>query len=627
MVLKMNGKILKKIIKIAFSLLLFISIPLFFSCTSAIDGTVQAKSGLSIIISNFNQIETARLISPGSFDINDVKKYKIDGEDLDGNKLSQSIEIVNGTGTLQEVTNSIWSFVLHAYSDTSGGNEVLCGYASVDTTHTSIVSFVLDSVGLEKNGSYDLTFTYSGFADFENVIKKFSIELQNTVTYSTVSGYTVSSVDPDEISEWVSGGYNVTGTIAPGYYYLVVRFYGFNELNQYIEIGTYSDILDIQPNRLSSDVVDISDVLYLKPDAPDNLKVYRLEKSLKEDSYTVLLQWDDLSVNEESFEIQAITYDANTTTQTKVSTINVENFTTFSLQEDGINWVGGSLCYGSGRGECQLRLQTGKIYDFKICAVNSSGKSDYQERKASVDTNINAYGDLKGFDVSAASPFQRINTFAVIYNLMGGTYRTAPGVTKTDRTLIEYYIWNGAATELFEPENIPDGTTSVSDIPAYPIIYFGNFEQKWLTWTTVRDNTSASIASLPSSIHSNIEVFAIYQGVASPVMTGLDETKINIKYGVSQETLNNNFENNSTLSIDNIKYLVITLERNSEPNSLFTSFNFFVNGTVQYTVDYPTESSISYTIPIPFKGTYTLQVNGYYSNAWYYSQEYTFKVN
>ena len=294
---------------------------LFFSCMQPFDGTVQSSSGLSLIITNYSQnSDSSRAISPGTFAPGNVKKYIIEGEDLDGEKLQPKVITINpdGTGEIGKLKNSVWSFILHAYSDEAGTNEVLCGYSSVDSRYITVVSFVLSSEGVNVDGTYDISLKYKASANdavtFADAVKEVSVSLCNPQTLEPVSDFPKTMRDSTKLEKWTSSdGYNLSGSLPAGYYYLLVTFRGTDPNNypNLCDIGFYSDFIDIQPGRETSvsEPIEISGVLYQKPSAPDNLKVYRVEDSLNQDYYNAVLTWEDNSVNEEYFKINVYQYD------------------------------------------------------------------------------------------------------------------------------------------------------------------------------------------------------------------------------------------------------------------------------------------------------------------------------
>ena len=279
-----------------------------FSCNNVVNGVVSQKTGVSIFVTNFSELNmgTERSLAPSSLSISDIDSFTISGEDLDGNTISQSI-IINsdGTGTIYDVSVSVWVFTLHAFKD---GSEVMCGYATVDTRTTWEVSFTLSSEGVNASGGFDLTFIYSDSAGFASVYQ-IDLSLCNTTTLEAV--YTFGTISGStNLAKWTGTGYNLTGSdIDSGYYILAVKFYGLDSGSLATQIGVYSDIVCIEPNRTTTKTVTISnDILYKKPDAPSDLYVYRDDSSLSSDYYTAIIRWTDNAPNEEYNVLKVYTY-------------------------------------------------------------------------------------------------------------------------------------------------------------------------------------------------------------------------------------------------------------------------------------------------------------------------------
>lgn len=646
--------------KTVFSVLLALAAGLlFFSCTSPLNGTVQAKSGVSIIVTNYNQNpDSSRTIAPNTFNFSNIAKFKIEGEDLDGEKIPlQLIDIdENGNGEIGELKNSVWSFILHAYSDSSAANEVLCGYASVDTKHTSTVSFVLSSEGVVADGTYSFNLKYVASANdtvsFASAVSQISVSLCNPQTYEPIAGYPKTISDSENIAKWTSSsGYPVSGTVSAGYYYLLVKFFARNTSNTLTQIGIYSDFVDVQPGRATTvtDPIEISGILYQKPAAPANLKVYRIDNSLNAEYYTAALTWEDNSVNEESFVINCYQYDSAETSSANALPLQIDtsSYTSISLARDGLGYVDGSVLAGSEF--YVVKLKTGYLYDFEIYAENSMGASAVCSRVATSDytpDDVNdplySYGALSGFGVSSTNPYLRVNTFNISYNLKGGTYRDPLGNAMHNYTRMDYYIYTGSVITLFEPEDINATAKASGDVndltvsDSFPIIYFGAPNRYWTNWIDTYGTTVTETPSAATAAFKNYTVYAVYSSTQIDSVSSLDSSGLKLSFDSSDYPSpgeGNNITDGSILAVSSVKYVTFALDITDTPNSSFTQFDFYVNGIVQSDDVLPSSAItvsgkkyIVFQFQPTLKGSYILQVAGLYGTATYFSQELSFTL-
>ena len=161
----------------------------FFSCTFISPNvSIPSEDGLSVIIENFESISSSynlvnsRTISPGTCSYNDISYYTVTGEDFDGLPLGiRNITITedNGvySGTINTISKNVWSLVLHAYN--SNDQEMLRGYATVDTRSFDTVSFVLSTDNVNTKGSYSLNLKYANSTVFSEMVNQINISLRN----------------------------------------------------------------------------------------------------------------------------------------------------------------------------------------------------------------------------------------------------------------------------------------------------------------------------------------------------------------------------------------------------------------------------------------------------------------
>lgn len=611
-----------------------------FACSSPLDSRYVSDysrdEGLSVVISNFKTYSdttlnaSARTIAPSSFSSSGIAKYVITGEEVyDGDRCEQTIAInAGGQGTVTGLKKSFWNFVLHAYSDNACTNEVLHGFAAVDTTYEDTVSFVLNSIDLDTKGSLDLTFTYSDSASFAKAnVDQINIYLCDPLSCDINSAPVVRVVSSG-FDAWTSSGYNLAvSEINPGYYLLRIDFYSSSTGSQ-VCAGTYSELVDIEPGRETSDSVAIPDILLLPPEEPENLKVYRIDSSCTPDSYNALIRWDDLSINEEYFCINVYEYNSsNYAAGSLVASIDKSNYSSLSLENDGAGYVSGSVLYSSG--EYVLKLKTGKLYDFEICSKNSYGSSAVVSRTSSADIASDAsYGSLKGFGKSNASPYLRVNTLALTYNIGGGTYKTLIDEYIIASTFCEYYIYKNAAIPLIQPVAITD-VNDMSHQAAYPVLYFNTPEQDWHEWQDSDGNQISQITSF-----QNITVYADYN-LTSDASIKLEDSTVSVTYGASSAASypRTGTDADGVTGLTTGTYVTLAVNVSDSSNASFTSYDFYINGSRQASVSSSTVTTIGgtnyvlWTFQIGLNGSYTAKIAGVSGGTSYYSGEYIFRTN
>jgi|GEM_PF-3820101 len=619
-----------------------------FSCSSALEDSYYSKnskdSPLSVIINNYDFYnscsvaanDNARLIiAPSTYSISGISKFLIEGMDTTNpsNTISQEISInSSGEGTISDITKSFWIFTLHAYSDSDMTNEVLKGSASVDTSQYASVAFTLSSEGLTTPGSCEIALDYdSNYASFfDDMVGEIHINLCKAITLEIVKELAVITTETDLDSFIDGSGYLIEeSTIAPGAYIMTMYFYQIANSTA-SKIGFFSAGFIVEPGRCTTQTVTIPHIIATIPDAPENLVVYRDDSTLTADSYNAVVRWDDVSNNEEYFQLVIREYDSDSaTTGTRTilnaSTTDYSNFyssKTFSV--DGVGYVSGNLFYSSE--EIVVKLATGKLYDFEIYAVNTYGSSAACIRSESSDIAEDAaFGSMTGFaEPGDSNPYMRVNTFTLSYALENGKLITSLGNAFTGQTYIEYKIYTGTATSLMLPATIVDpDDSSFSAQGGWPVCYYGSLSQGWTKW--VKNGSSAAVTSVSS--FTNQTFYAEYDIELSPAIY-FDDSAMYVTYG---STANSSLYGTGTALSSggsvSTGYVTITIDRNSSPNSVFTRYDFYVNGSqVSYNTDVGSNTLVSYTIPFLFNGTFTLQVSGSYNEQYFYSKEFSLTV-
>ncbi len=614
-----------------------------FSCSSALEDSSAVSSdckGFSIVIDNYNSTtqksassNSSRLIiAPDTCEISGVSKFILEGLDSLNplNQISQVIAIDgSGVGTIESVAPSFWHFTLHAYSDEECTTEILRGSASVDTRQAASVSFTLSSSGLTTPGSYDLTLKYTdtGATAFDEMVGEIHVVICDAVTLETVQEIAVVSTAAN-LTKFTDGtGYIITDNeIAPGAYILTAHFYQIAN-SKATKIGFFSAGFIVEPGRNTTQTVTIPHIIAVKPEAPENLKAYRDDSTLNADSYNAVIRWDDVPNNEEYFQLVIREFDSASATTGVRTVLDYSNYASKSFAADGIGYVGGSLVYNSE--EIVLKLATGKLYDFELYAINTYGNSVACVRSASGNIDSDpTYGAMTGFDAPGDSaPYKRVNTFTISYSLENGRLITERGTAYSGQNFIEYKVYKGSDTALMIPATIVDPSDSTySSQTEWPVCYYGNLSQGWEKWVASGSDTAVTSVST----FTNRTFYAVYD-IQTASSVYFDNDAVHVTYGSTAADSVYGSGNDVVLSSgDSVTtgYVTITIDRGSEPSSVFPRFDFYVNGIAQstYTGGAGT-SSISYTIPLFLKGSFTLQVSGTYNEQYFYSDEFVIKVN
>lgn len=615
------------VVRMLFGMCALLAGLLFAACSSSFeeDTAQTSEPSIDVIVTNYATHKGFNaLLSPGTYAKDNIQKFTVDGEDRDGATFTGTAIAIDesGIGKINNISKTLWNLTLHAYSDTAGTNEVLRGYAVADTRNGDVtVSFTLSSYAVTTPGSFSLTFAYTNESiDFSTAVTEVDLTVCDHETHAALYAATVTSTA--DLASWADGGYTFAKTnMTPGYYYLQVLF-----KNGATQIGMYTDVLDIQPGRATEKDVTITNELYTKPAAPQNVKVYRVDDSQTADYYTAVIRWDDVATNEEYYQIAVYKYaSATQSTGTPVTTIAYNNYNTISLSDENsmVGYVSGNLWYGSQ--EYAVRLRTGVLYDFTVAAVNTIGSSEATARIAADDiANDNTFKSaLTGYGVSAsdADKHLRVNTFAVTYSLNNGTWKIDAANTKTG-TIIDYDIYANEDIALRAPKTI-DVNEEDELARDYPILYLGDITNPFVAWK--KDSIAGGTITTATACE-NLFVIATYD-VQEDSAYDIEFDNTGLSLTASNADSTNTAIISSGNQINSTSYSTVTVTVDTDKNSNFRSFTVYINGTEQGDATVNSDGTATYTFPIPFKGTYTVQVAGIYNNTHYYSKEYTFSVN
>ena len=502
---------------------------LFASCTNLTSGTVSGGSfnGVdgSLIVTVGDVDQYARMLTPvtsGGADDSLVaghtalKAYRIAGISNTGlsfGPYTLKKADVEGSGyTLTKIPKDDWTFTLSAidaevadgatanayacYPDIPTAKEILKGTASCRMTEATsvddlVLDFTLSTYGVTTSGSYAFKVIYTGKVGDNNGTPTYDTSGWDdtnyritTALYDKITGSPIASTVEEfnaeqskSIKKNGDGGVAVGKTVDPGTY-----VFGVTVFNGSKELIFASDIIRIEPGRVTNKDFLISDIVPTKPKAPENLRAQRVIGSEDGSSYNVRFSWEDKSANETSFKLvlkeftktdaewAAIT-GKNTNDEilknggsTVDTTLTVYDFDTVknTTESSEIHYVAGSLYAGST--ELVMKLPTGKLYDAQIIAMNTIGFSSGCIRVGSEitgdsagtgtfstdpsttglekKTTISSLNEKKfeTYDAPGTGTFKRINLVKISYNLDGGKL-TAKGTDFTGSTYVDYQIY------------------------------------------------------------------------------------------------------------------------------------------------------------------------------------------
>lgn len=352
-------------------------------------------------ISVTNLLSSSRQVFPDRWDIEEIKNLDIFisgtsalGENLAEKELTQ----IKTDGTEKvELSYSYWDLTLTAKD---GTDVVLQANSTVDLTNgVKTVPFTLSSKNISTPGSILIEGTYEADPDSVN---KITMGLYNYATGElAVPSETV--YEDATIPANNEFSYSVA-SVAPGTYLFNINFYK-QVGTDYKKIGNYGDLVTVIPGKPSKDTdVEIT-TINKKPASPENLVVYYEDDFMDVGAgyYTVTLEWEDKSYNEDNFVITVYKCDAWDAEPQVYKTLGVgqHSFANDSMRESGSVLAGNT--------SVQIQLQYGEIYDFGIQAQNCIGLSS-----VTPVMRVSGPDDLYYND-------ERIARTLISYDLNGGT--------------------------------------------------------------------------------------------------------------------------------------------------------------------------------------------------------------
>ena len=412
-----------------------------------IDGLYDDVLTVTIDTECTQQGLSARYIAPDNWD----KDNEVMNMDLYLSGVSRNGKTVTGTDPLVkgddgkyriDLTYDLWDLTLSAHTTFEGNDvEVLKGSTTADLRNGSkTIRFRLTTDGLTGNGGINISGSYTDASDAaENIV--ISLLDFNTGAEKNTSG-DMAAV-PEKTFSYANN------EIPAGEYTLAIKFK--NDAD--VVIGYWSDTIRVAPGKITETTID-SVKLNTIPAAPANLKVTNIPDS--DDNagyYNVKLEWDDNSTNEDSFLIYVYEYETWGTKPAAPTVIlgtkNGPELATptkeFIFLENSMR-VSGNLL--AGHTTVDLKLQTGKIYDFEISARNIIGESDKVARVETTDY--------------AAPGTENIARTKITYNLNGGTLNL--NGENYNGTYIEFKKYAGTDIPLL---TIADSVTLINNGKAF----------------------------------------------------------------------------------------------------------------------------------------------------------------
>ena len=409
----------------------------------------------------------------------------------------------------------------------------LIGYATIDMTQSSAVTFTLTAKDLVKKGTVNLTLKPTG--DDWPVMTNYTITA-NIVDLQTGAPVAAGLSQTIEDTAWKPAGASYTANeveITPGTYEFDITFEHTENHKKYI----WSDVIIILPGRENTAEVEVQNIIGSLPAAPAAFKagyIAGAEEKVHQNLYPVEFVWTDNSTNETNFVLQFADI-----TDGDVDWGNEDTYSEYKLNLSGASdmYKSGSLRRNSTT--FQLYLELGRKYTARIAAENEVGISDYVE--VTVTDAITAVSD-KGIVAAAAfSPSTVINRYRITYNLEGGVYSEDGSAAKRNTTnqIVEYHCMDTTdGVAIKNPQGTkPDQVTGEGNAE---YLFNGSLKfAKWVkydttagteteypTYTPASGADAASYAPDKYKEFANLDLYARYGGSANWVI--YDDSAYNI---------------------------------------------------------------------------------------------------
>lgn len=355
-----------------------------------------------------------------------------------GDSLSENITLTgSGPYTFTKSLGAyVWDLTLTAYKGPATDNiKVLVGHCTIDLTTTNgTATFKMSTKGLTTPGTVKISGTVK---DPDSLCTYYEMGIYNVYSgkliteYTPVGASTPTIIDTVEQKSSVShSGSPVTFaftyekspavTLNAGVYDYRMVFYKGTPGN-YTVIGSWSDVLIVNPGHdLVEDVGEI-DPLNKKPEPPSNLRAYLVNNSEDTEGryFYTKLTWDK-GKYETNYELRLTPYSGN---PLAAGTSVIYGFkSTYTTPPSGLEefvtspiYHSGNLIYGSE--ECTLKLELGKVYDVEIRAHNYLGEAPATTWVARGTSGGTTPTNCTLFDGTNSS---HISRYRITYNLNGG---------------------------------------------------------------------------------------------------------------------------------------------------------------------------------------------------------------
>lgn len=331
-----------------------------------------------------------------------------------------------------------------------------------------------DGLGGTSNVSIDLCTTGWNPAGFD--VKASIVDYADgTIVTGTESNIASLPMEKDENVEFSASN------ITPGTYTFQVSFTQKDIANP--RVFYYSESIDILPSHDIVAARAIPEIVLRAPTAPSNLYVgFKDPVNNTSDTYYAAFNWEDNSNNETYFQLEILTIpdngapaaDALTTKpwgkegavdkvnepgcyayeSLKITSDDLVASQIKTLKDDFVGnesqmWYKGSLLKNNKA--VAVKLELGKRYLARICAVNDAGSSAYAYVDLTGSLNADLMSKLVGTGESGKynkfdNTAQSINRYRLAYNLMEGTLTYKDGKTATG-ILYEYRTQNSKAND------------------------------------------------------------------------------------------------------------------------------------------------------------------------------------
>lgn len=461
------------------------------------------------------QLAASRTVLPAPYDLdNGGLIYVLSGKSYNGSLIEAhkveptSTDSTTGTITISFPDTSTWELTLTAYktaddtgveainykdgtTDAKASDPVLTATTEVGFGNgTPSIVFNMNVTDLTTPGKIEVAATAGFTYTTDSVdISKFEIAVYDIIngtyiknadgtaditTGKVAIGATpaLSTAETNLFTSWADAAALANlDNITPGEYLLGITFYStYNSTDR--KVGFWSDYIVIAPGQTTEFDKVISGINE-KPDDPENFMAQLVKDSETLDTYKVKLTWDDISTNETNFEVDlyevldaAKATELTTTTiktatnATKLATLGFTSLYSAADVEDNliVDFKDGSKYYGGGSlfsssTSATLKLETGKLYEVVLRAVNNEGQSADVARIACTAAAIAAGSDNTGYDAEE----KHINRVRLSYItdpytlLIGGT----DGGTFAGE-YVTYAIYEGTALPLIAAADFED---------------------------------------------------------------------------------------------------------------------------------------------------------------------------